>query len=160
MATTVDVGFVEMRLAKVVAVAVPPDEPPSYCMVLEGVSQDRQLPIEIGSAEALTLSATLTGVGFGRPMSPQFAAGLLRTLGGRVRQVRIDRLITVSGGTAFGSTVEVEGPSGVEAVDGYVGYRVGWGEREPPRYTSPDALHEALPWLAAHGRAGVGGQEF
>lgn len=81
MATTVDVGFVEMRLAKVVAVAVPPDEPPSYCMVLEGVSQDRQLPIEIGSAEALTLSATLTGVGFGRPMSPQFAAGLLRALG-------------------------------------------------------------------------------
>ena len=50
-------------------------------------------------------------------MSPQFAAGLVHALGGRVRQVRIDRLVPVRGGTAYGSTVEVEGPSGVESVD-------------------------------------------
>jgi nucleoside-diphosphate-sugar epimerase len=29
-----------------------------------------------------------------------------------------------------------------------------------PRYTSLDALHEALTWLVAHGQADVGGQEF
>ena len=29
-----------------------------------------------------------------------------------------------------------------------------------PRYSSLDALHEALTWLAAHGQADVGGQEF
>ena len=29
-----------------------------------------------------------------------------------------------------------------------------------PRYSSLDALHEALSWLAAHGQADVGGQEF
>ena len=29
-----------------------------------------------------------------------------------------------------------------------------------PRHSSLDALHEALTWLAAHGQADVGGQEF
>jgi nucleoside-diphosphate-sugar epimerase len=29
-----------------------------------------------------------------------------------------------------------------------------------PRYTSLDALHEALTWLVAHGQADVRGQEF
>jgi hypothetical protein len=29
-----------------------------------------------------------------------------------------------------------------------------------PRYSTPDALHEALAWLAANGQADVGGQEF
>ena len=29
-----------------------------------------------------------------------------------------------------------------------------------PRYTSLDALHEALAWLVASGQADVGGQEF
>jgi len=29
-----------------------------------------------------------------------------------------------------------------------------------PRYSTLDALHEALGWLAAHGQADVGGQEF
>jgi bifunctional DNase/RNase len=56
-------------------------------------------------------------VQFGRPMSHQFAAGLLRALGGRIRQVRIDRLIEARVGTVYGSTVEVEGSSGVTLVD-------------------------------------------
>jgi hypothetical protein len=29
-----------------------------------------------------------------------------------------------------------------------------------PRFTSLDALHEALRWLAAHGQADIGGQDF
>lgn len=29
-----------------------------------------------------------------------------------------------------------------------------------PRYTSLDSLHEALTWLAAHGQADIGGQQF
>jgi len=29
-----------------------------------------------------------------------------------------------------------------------------------PRYSTLDALHQALAWLAAHGQADVGGQEF
>jgi bifunctional DNase/RNase len=42
---------------------------------------------------------------------------LLKALGGRIRQVRIDRLVPVADGTAYGSTVEVEGASGVQSVD-------------------------------------------
>jgi bifunctional DNase/RNase len=50
-------------------------------------------------------------------MSPQFAAGLVHALGGRVGQVRIDRLVPVRGGTAYGATVQVEGTSGTGTAD-------------------------------------------
>jgi bifunctional DNase/RNase len=144
MVTPTDAGFVEMRLTKVVGLSMSPDDGPSYCIVLEGVSQDRQLPIEIGPAEAFNLSATLTGAELARPMSPQFAAGLLRALGGRVRQVRIDRLITASGGTAFGSTVEVEGPSGVELVDARPSDALNLLALLPaPIFVAPEVLAEA-----------------
>jgi bifunctional DNase/RNase len=116
MTAAADVGFVEMRLGKVVGVSIPEDHP-SFCVVLDAVSEDRHLLITIGQTEAFNLSATPTGMEFPRPMSPQFAAGLLQALGGRVRQVRIDRLVPVTDGTAYGSTVEVEGASGVESVD-------------------------------------------
>jgi bifunctional DNase/RNase len=116
MTTAADIGFVEMRLSKAVGVSVGEDSP-SFVVVLDGMSQDLRLLIMIGSAEALALSASLEGREFARPMSPQFAAGLLHALGGRVRQVRIDRLVPVRDGTAYGSTVEVEGASGVASVD-------------------------------------------
>jgi uncharacterized protein len=117
MATPTDTGFVEMRLSKTVALSMAADEEPSFFVVLDDVARDRQLSIQIGSAEAFNLSAALTGVELVRPMSPHFAADLLRALGGRIRQVRIDRLITAFGGTALGATVEVEGPSGVQLID-------------------------------------------
>jgi uncharacterized protein len=116
MTAAADVGFVEMRLGKVVGVSMAEDHP-SFCVVLDAVSEDRHLLITIGETDAFNLSATLTGMAFPRPMSPQFAAGLLHALGGRVRQVRIDRLVPVAGGTSYGSAVEVEGASGVESVD-------------------------------------------
>jgi uncharacterized protein len=116
MTATADIDFVEMRLGKVVGVSAAQDDP-SFCVVLDGVSEDRHLPILIGPTEAISLSASLTGTAFARPMSPQFAASLLHALGGRVRQIRIDRLVPVKDGSAYGSTVEIEGPSGVESVD-------------------------------------------
>jgi bifunctional DNase/RNase len=115
MTSLTDTDFVPMRLGKVVAVST--EDGPSFCVVLEGVTRDTRLPISIGDTEGFNLSATLTGVQFGRPMSPQFAAELLHALGGHIRQVRIDRLVEVHGGTAYGSTVEVEGPTGVTLVD-------------------------------------------
>jgi bifunctional DNase/RNase len=118
MASLTEAGFVEMRFGKVVGFG--PgflSEDSSYCVVLEGASPDVRLPIEIGETEAVTLSATLTGVQFARPMGTQFAAGLLRALGGRIAQVRIDRLVEVRGGTAYGAAVEVAGPSAAELVD-------------------------------------------
>jgi bifunctional DNase/RNase len=116
MTTAADIGFVEMRLSKAVGVASGEDSP-SFVVVLDGVSQDRRLVIMIGPTEALTLSASLEGREFPRPQSPQFAAGLVHALGGRIRQVRIDRLVPVRDGTAYGATVEVEGGSGAALVD-------------------------------------------
>jgi uncharacterized protein len=117
MTAAADTGFVEMRLGKVVGVTT--EEGDLYCcLVLDAVSEDRHLPIQIGRTEAFSLSATLTGLEFPRPMSPQFAAGLLHGAGGRVRQVRIDRLEpALGGGTAYGATVEVESGSEVGLVD-------------------------------------------
>jgi bifunctional DNase/RNase len=117
MTTVTDTGFVEMRLGKVVAVKTAEGDA-SCCVVLDPVSEDRHLPIQIGLTEAFNLSAILTAEEFARPMSPQFAAGLLRAAGGRVRQVRIDRLVPAfGGGLAYGATVEVESSSGTELVD-------------------------------------------
>jgi uncharacterized protein len=117
MPAVTDTGFVEMRLGKVVGVASAPGDA-SCVVVLDGVSEGRHLPIQIGYTEAFNLSANLTGLENPRPMSPQFATGLLRALGGEVRQVRIDRLApALGGGTAYCATVEVEGASGVRLVD-------------------------------------------
>ena len=74
----------------------------------------------------------------------QFALGLLRALGGRVRQVHIDRLITVFGGTAYGATVEIEGPSGVETVDSRPSDALNLVALTPaPIFVAPGVLAEA-----------------
>lgn len=109
------VDSIPMRLAKVVALGS--EDGSSFCVVLQSTAGDARLPISIGETEGIYLSASLAGTQFARPMSPQFAAGLLQALGGRVRQVRIDRVLPVSGGNAYGATVEVEGASGVQLVD-------------------------------------------
>jgi bifunctional DNase/RNase len=65
------------------------------------------------ATEAFWLGATLQDMRFGRPMTYQFTAALVRGLGGQVRQVRIDRLVE----GAYAATVEVEGPLGAQLVD-------------------------------------------
>jgi len=112
MTAATDVGFVEMGILKVVEVQPTEGEIFDY-VVLAEVSGDRQLCIQVGGSEAMYLAANLDGMEWGRPMTYQFAAALVRALGGRLRQVRIDRLVE----TAYGAAVEVEGPLGIEAVD-------------------------------------------
>jgi len=46
-------------------------------------------------------------------MTYQFMAQLVRSLSGRIREVRLDGLVA----GAYAATVEVEGPQGVELVD-------------------------------------------
>jgi len=92
MTTATEVGFVEMRIAKVVGLGAAEDEI-FPCVVLDEVAGDRHLPILIGQAEAFSLSARLGGVAWHRPMTYQLTAALVQALGGRVRQVRIDRLV-------------------------------------------------------------------
>jgi bifunctional DNase/RNase len=69
------------------------DEIVRCVVVLDEVAGDRQLPIMIGQSEAFSLAAYLGGIAWRRPMTYQFTAALVRALGGRVRQVRIDRLL-------------------------------------------------------------------
>jgi uncharacterized protein len=105
------VGYLEMRIAKVVGLAAD-DELFDY-VVLDEVAGDRHLAIEIGQPEAFSLAARLGGITWPRPMTYQFVAALVQALGGRVRQVRIDRVVE----EAYVATVEVDGPPGVQAVD-------------------------------------------
>jgi uncharacterized protein len=112
MTTATEVGYVEMRIAKVVGLATAEDQP-FYYVVLEEVAGERQLAFVIGHAEAFNLAARLGGIAWRRPMTYQFVAALVQALGGRVRQVRIDRVVE----EAYAATVEVEGPHGVRSVD-------------------------------------------
>jgi bifunctional DNase/RNase len=113
MIATTDVGFIEMRIAKVVGFGPPLADDEFQCVVLDEVSGDRHFVLTIGQHEAFHLAATLQGLRFGRPMAYEFTAALVRGLGGQVRQVRIDRLVE----GAVAATVEVAGPLGVELVD-------------------------------------------
>jgi hypothetical protein len=113
MTTATDVGFVEMRIAKVVGVHAAEDEVVRCAVVLDEVAGGRQLPIMVGQAEAFSLAARLGGIQWRRPMTYQFTAALVQALGGRVRQVQIDRLVE----EAYAATVAVEGPLGVQSVD-------------------------------------------
>lgn len=112
MTSATDVGFAEMWISKVVGIDVPDDEP-FLCVVLDEVAGPRKLPIQVGMTEAFDLSAALEGRTFGRPMAPDFAARLVRALGGDVRQVRIDRVVD----GAYAATVEINGPAGTALVD-------------------------------------------
>jgi bifunctional DNase/RNase len=113
MTTAADIGFVEMRVAKVVGLGAAEDEL-FQCVVLDEVAGDRHLPISIGQPEAFSLAARLGGIQWPRPMTYQFTAALVQALGGRVRQVRIDRLVEEE---VYAATVEVEGPLGRRSVD-------------------------------------------
>jgi uncharacterized protein len=105
------VGYIEMRIAKAVGLAAD-DELFDY-VVLDEVAGDRHLAIEIGQPEAFSLAARLGGITWPRPMTYQFVAALVQALGGRVRQVEIDRVEE----EAYVATVEVDGPPGVQLVD-------------------------------------------
>ena len=112
MGTATDAGFTEMRVVKAVAIGLPGEDVSQY-VVLEEASGARQLVISIGGAEAFSLAASLQGMDWGLPMTYQFMTALVDALGGRVRQVRLDRVVD----GAYAATVEVEGPLGTRLVD-------------------------------------------
>jgi bifunctional DNase/RNase len=104
MVAVADTGLVPMRVSK--AVGLQHDGEVFEYMVLEERDRDRCLVIQVGHAEAFGLAASLQGRGWDRPMIYQFTAALVRGLGGRVREVRLDRIVD----GADAATVEVEGP--------------------------------------------------
>jgi bifunctional DNase/RNase len=112
MNTATDVGYIEMRIAKIVGLGAADDELFQY-VVLDEVAGDRHLAIAMGQPEAFSLAARLGGIAWRRPMTYQFVAALVQALGGRGRQVRIDRVVEET----YIATVEVEGPPGTRSVD-------------------------------------------
>jgi bifunctional DNase/RNase len=139
MTTATAVGYVEVRIAKVVGLAAAEDELFQY-VVLEDVSGGRQLAIAIGQPEAFSLAARLGGIEWRRPMTYQFAAALVQALGGRVQQVRIDRVVEET----YLATVEVEGPPGVQSVDARPSDALNVAALvQAPIFVAPEVLQEA-----------------
>jgi bifunctional DNase/RNase len=111
MIATTDTGLVPMRVSKAVGLKDGGDF--SEFMVLDELEGDRHLVIQVGHTEGFALAASLQGLQWGRPMTYEFTAAVVRGLGGRVREVRLDRIVE----GAYAATVEVEGPQGVALVD-------------------------------------------
>jgi bifunctional DNase/RNase len=111
MTAATDTGLVPMRVSKAVALG----DGDGICeyVVLDELDGDRHLVIGVGHAEAFALAASLQGLWWGRPMTYQFTVAVMRSLGGRVREVRLDRIVE----GAYAATVEVDGPQGVGLVD-------------------------------------------
>jgi bifunctional DNase/RNase len=104
-------GLLPMRVGKVVGLKEG-DEFFEF-VVLDQLGGDEHLIIGIGSSEAFALAASLSGTAFGCPMTYQFMSRLVRSLGGRVREVRLDRMVE----GAYAATVEAEGSQGIAGVD-------------------------------------------
>jgi uncharacterized protein len=109
MPAVTDAGFVPMRVSKVTAMGQVGEDDISYYVVLDEPDGDRQLVILIGREQALDLAWTLDGKEWPRPRTYQFMAALVRALGGRVREVRLDRVVD----GAYAAMVEVEDAAGV-----------------------------------------------
>jgi uncharacterized protein len=138
MTTATDVGFVEMRIARVVGFDAAEGEV-VQCVVLDEAAGDRHLPILIGQAEAFSLSAHLGGAWRG-PLAYQFAAALVQALGGRVRQVRIDGVVE----ELYTATVKVEGPLGTRWVEARPSDALNLAVlMDAPVFAAPEVLQEA-----------------
>ena len=139
MIAPTDTGLVPMRVSK--AVALKDGDHLSQYVVLDELDGDRHLVIGIGHAEAFALDASLQGLHWGRPMTYQFTAALIRSLGGRVREVRLDRIVE----GAYAATVEVDGPQGVELVDGRSRDALNLAVlTQAPVYVAPEMLTDCI----------------
>lgn len=112
MPTATQHRFVDMRIADLVKASAPPE---CYVVLLEErTGERRQLLIWIGGTEAIPMALRLAGMGRpARPLGADMSGALVEALGGRVVEVRIDRL---DEGT-FYATVALDGPRGPSDVD-------------------------------------------
>jgi uncharacterized protein len=139
MTAATETGLVPMRVSKAVSLADGDDI--FEFVVLDEIDGDRHLVIGIGDAEALALDASLQGLQFGRPMTYQFTAALVRSLGGQVREVRLDRIID----GAYAATVDVEGPQGVGLVDSRSSDALNLAVlTQAPVYVAPEMLADCI----------------
>ncbi|MGH2614762.1 MAG: bifunctional nuclease domain-containing protein [Thermomicrobiales bacterium] len=84
-----------------------------HIVVLEEIGGTRRLPIWIGEFEATALALLFEGTSVPRPMTYAFAAEILQAAGGRLREVRLDRLV----GDVYYATAVVTGAAGEREID-------------------------------------------
>jgi len=105
--------MVEVRVLDVRRRHAQDGQPSRHFVVLTEVHGERIFPIWIGEAEATALALHLERVSLPRPLTYAFAAQVLTAAGGRLREVRIDRL----DGDVFYATAVVAGPEDDREVD-------------------------------------------
>lgn len=106
-------GLVEMRVADVRRKHAESGTPASHVVLLEEVAGTRRLPIWVGEAEGTSIAIQLEGATMPRPLAVAFAANLLHAAGGKLREVRIDRLVD----TVFYATAVIEGNETTSTID-------------------------------------------
>jgi bifunctional DNase/RNase len=115
--TTAGTEFIEMRVTKATGSRDPAPgsggRDDAFYIVLDEVGGERRFAVEVSLQEAFPLAAALSGVQWRRPMTYELMTELIESLGGQVRQVRVDRLVE----GAYAATVELEGPAGLRLVD-------------------------------------------
>jgi bifunctional DNase/RNase len=84
-----------------------------YVVVLKEREDSRYLPIWIGAHEGTSLALLLEKVEHARPLTYAFAAAVLEAAGGRLREVRIERLAE----DTFYAVAVIDGGGGVRTVD-------------------------------------------
>ena len=139
MTAAADTGLVPMRVSK--AVALGDGDDISEFVVLDELDGNRHLVVGVSHAAAFALDASLQGLPWGRPMTYQFTAALVRSLGGRVREVRLDRIVE----GAYAATVEVEGAQGVALVDARSSDALNLAVlTDAPVFAAPDVLGDCI----------------
>jgi bifunctional DNase/RNase len=113
MPTATDRDFLDMPVADVRRVVHGGQE--HHVVLLREAAGGRRLPIWIGREHAMELALRLLGHAgqLPRPLGSDLTARLVETLGGSLREVRIDRLAE---GTYY-AVIVVDGPQGATEVD-------------------------------------------
>jgi RNA polymerase sigma factor (sigma-70 family) len=105
--------LIEMRTAEVLRLPAEGGRPPEFVVVLEEVDGSRRLPIWVGQSEATWLALALEEVELPRPGPYVMVAGLLESLGSRIREARIDRLA----GATYYATLVAEREGATASID-------------------------------------------
>lgn len=82
-------------------------------MLLEERDGQRRLPIWIGQEQALGIALRLERLHLARPAAYDLTVSMVAALGGRLREVRVDRLSEAT----FYASVVLDGPQGVAELD-------------------------------------------
>ncbi len=104
--------LIEMRVADVRA-GDPGAGKGGFIVVLEEIDGDRRLPIWIGPQEASALVFSLEKIELPRPLVYHFLRGAVEASGGRLTEVRIERLVEKT----FYAVAVFDGPRGTIEVD-------------------------------------------